>query len=64
MDFVEEVDWLICGGIVEGDDVSMLINLLRSHLEGLINAEEMLREIDSFKSEFYLKLIHDISQEC
>lgn len=57
MNFVEEVDWLICGGIVEGEDILTLINLLRSHLEGSINADEMLREIDSFKSEFYKKLL-------
>jgi hypothetical protein len=57
MNFIEEVDWLIFGGIVEGEDVLTLINLLRSHLKGLINAEEMVGEIDSFKSEFYQKLL-------
>jgi hypothetical protein len=57
MEIVEAVDWLIRDGIVEGDGVLTLINLLRSHLEGLITAEEMLREIDSFKSEFYEKLL-------
>lgn len=64
MDFVEEADWLVFGGIVEGEDVLTLHNLLRAHLGGLINAEEMLREINSFKSGFYQKLMQNQSYEC
>lgn len=61
MNFAEEIDWLILRGIVEGEDVLTLINLLRSHQKGLINAEEMQREIDSFKAEFYRKKMQGVS---
>ncbi|MBW4444176.1 MAG: hypothetical protein KME10_23715 [Plectolyngbya sp. WJT66-NPBG17] len=57
MDFVDEVDFLVFRGIVEGNAVLTLFNLLRSHQKGLIGDEEMQREIDSFKSEFYQKLL-------
>lgn len=64
MDFIEEVDWLITGGIVENYELLTLYNLLKSHLAGLIGTEEMQYEIDSFKSEFYRKLTQNRSYEC
>ena len=63
MDFVEEVDRFILRGIVEGDAVVALFNLLRSYEGGLINAEEMQREIDCFDAEFYRKMMQNQSYE-
>ncbi len=64
VDFVEEVDHFIFSGIVEGGDVVTLFNLLRSYQGGLIDAEEMQREMDSFDAEFYRKMMQNQSYEC
>ncbi|MBD1859965.1 MULTISPECIES: hypothetical protein [Leptolyngbya] len=57
MNFVEEIDYLILKGIVEGNALSTLYDLLRSHQEGLTSAEDMQGEIDSLKLEFYQKMM-------
>lgn len=59
MNFVEEIDYLIFKGIVEGNALSTLYDLLKSHQEGLTSAEDIQCEIDSFKLKFYQKKMQD-----
>ncbi|MBN8561057.1 MAG: hypothetical protein J0L70_11070 [Leptolyngbya sp. UWPOB_LEPTO1] len=63
MNFVEEIDYLIFKGIVEGNALSTLYDLLRSHQEGLTSAEDMQGEIDSLRLKFYQKVMHIASDE-
>lgn len=63
MDFVEQIDFLIYTGAIEGYELLTLHNLLKSYEQGLIGAEEMQYEIDSFKSEFYLRMMQNNSHE-
>lgn len=64
MTFSEQIDFLIFTGAIEGYAILMLHNLLKSYEKGLISAEEMQYEINSFNPDFYLEMLQDESHEC
>lgn len=62
--FSEQIDFLVFTGAIEGHTILTLYNLLKSYKQGMISAEEMQYEINSFNPEFYLEVIHNDSHEC
>lgn len=59
MTFSEQIEFLLFTGAIEGLAVMTLYNLLKSYEKGLISAEEMQYEINSFNPDFYLETLQD-----
>lgn len=59
---LEQIEDLVFHGMVEGQSLLTLHNLFQSYEQGCICVEEMQGKIDSFRSEFYLRVMHDNSQ--
>lgn len=62
--FSKQIEDLLFMGVIEGEAIFTLYCLLKSYEMGMIRAEEMQYEIDSFKSEFYRKSVQNQSYEC